>query len=431
MRVAVVGAGIAGLGAAWALSARHEVHLFEASTRLGGHSNTVVLPGPRGPVPVDTGFIVYNERTYPHLVRLFAALGVDTRSSDMSFSFSVEGGLEYGGSVRGLLTQPWRLADRRYRRMVADIVRFRSRTDRLTSSRLDGTLGDLVAAEGFSPGFVDDYLVPMTAAIWSAKPSEIVDFPASAMIRFLQNHGLIGLTDRPQWRTVVGGSRSYVSRMAESIGSGVHLSAPVTRVVRQPGGVVLTTPRGESTFDHLVLAVHSDQALNVLGADADPAEHEILSGVSYQDNLAVLHSDKRLMPRRHAAWSSWNHMASADRADRRVSVTYWMNRLQSIDPSMPLFVSLNPFRQPDRVHARFTYAHPRFDAGALLAQRRLPRIQGVARTWFAGAWCGYGFHEDGLQSGLNVAAALGSPAPWHDDVRPVSSAPRVPSLVRT
>lgn len=414
MRIAVVGSGIAGLAAAWALDRHHHVDVFEADDRLGGHANTVTVDMASGPIAVDTGFVVFNHRTYPNFVRLIAELGVATAPSDMSFSLSVaDGGLEYAGRLAGLLVQPRRLLSPRYLRMMTDIVRFRSVESLATTLDERATVADLVRAGGYSSGFVEDYLVPMTAAIWSARPQEILAFPAATMLRFLSNHGLIGLTDRPQWRTIVGGSTSYIQRLADRLHGNIYLSTPVKKVKRHPGMVEIRTAAGSGWYDQVVLAVHSDQALAILGGDADRAERSVLSRIPYQDNLAVLHTDRRLMPRSRRAWSSWNHMAGPERdGSQRVSVTYWMNRLQPLDTPDDLFVSLNPAIEPNQVHGRFSYAHPRFDAAALGAQHNLAHIQGRRGTWFAGAWCGYGFHEDGLNSGLTVARALGAHPPW-------------------
>jgi predicted NAD/FAD-binding protein len=330
------------LGAAWALSKRHEVHLFEADARLGGHANTVDVDVPEGTIAVDTGFIVFNDRTYPNLVRLFEALDVATSPSDMSFSFSVADGLEYGGNLAGLLTQPRRLLTKRYRRMISDIGRFRS-FDPAELPGPDVTHQPFLTSSGYGDGFVDDYLVPMTSAIWSAKPADILEFPASTMLGFLENHGLIRITDRPVWRTVNGGSRSYVVRIAASIEGTIHLSSPVRRIRRDPSGVEIVTSDGLARFDQMVLAVHSDQALRILGSEATPLEVELLSAVRYLENTAVLHSDRTLMPRNRRAWTSWNHMADCDRDGRnRVSVTYWMNRLQELPTDTEIFVSLNP-----------------------------------------------------------------------------------------
>ena len=420
MRIAVIGSGIAGLGAAWALQREHEVVVFEADTRPGGHAHTVDAQG----VAVDTGFIVYNEATYPHFTRLLTALGVHTSPSDMSFAFSLDGALEYRGSLRGMLADPRNMLRRRFRTMVRDISRFRSDGETLLATAGDRPLGDVLTDAGFGPGFVDDYLLPMAAAIWSARIGEIRGYPAASFLRFFANHGLIRISDRPQWRTITGGSRSYVDRMVASLD--VRLGHAVVGLDRSDDVAVLTS-HGSETFDHVVLATHTDQTLDLIGSDATAAEREILGSIRYEDNIAVLHTDRSLMPRRRAAWASWNYLTEvADREHRRASVTYWMNSLQPLATSTEIFVSLNPIRRPEGVLGSWTYAHPQFDLEAIVAQRRLGEIQGHNRTWFAGAWAGCGFHEDGLQSGLNVAAALGSPAPWHDAVVPVSSAPPIP-----
>jgi predicted NAD/FAD-binding protein len=432
-RIAIIGSGISGLGAAWALHRAHEVTVYEARDRIGGHSHTVDVRLGGAIIPVDTGFIVYNEVTYPHLTRLFRHLGVPTEPSDMSFSFSVDGGVEYGASLRGLLAQPFRLGDSRYRAMLRDIARFRRTGVDLMSEAGDLSITELLEAHGFSRGFVEDYVLPMLGAIWSARRRDIRRFPAASMLRFLANHGLIEIFGRPRWRTVSGGSREYVRRLSRPFARRIKLRSPVTAVERSIEGVAVTTPGGTESFDHAIFATHTDQALRILGAQATPLEHQLLGSIRYEPNRVYLHSDNRLMPRRRAAWSSWNSIAHrADTEDRAASVTYWMNRLQNLDKASPLFVSLNPIRlpDPDLVHGTYQYSHPQFDAAAVAAQRRLPEIQGRHRTWYAGAYSGYGFHEDGLQSGFNVAAALGCPPPWHDDVVPMSSAQHAKPPVR-
>ncbi|NNF63793.1 MAG: NAD(P)-binding protein [Acidimicrobiia bacterium] len=423
--MAVIGAGISGLGASWALSRAHRVVLYEARNRLGGHSHTVDVPTADGPVPVDTGFIVYNEVTYPHLTRLFETLDVPTSPSDMSFSVSIDGGVEYGGSARGLLAHPRNLLRRSYRDMLQDIWRFRRLGPQLLASADRSSIGDLLDAHGFSPAFVDDYLVPMMGAIWSTSGSDIRRYPAEPMLRFLTNHGLIHVTGRPRWRTVTGGSRQYVQRLSHAIDGDIRLGSPVRAIRRDHSGVEIDTSGGTEAFDQVVIAAHSDQTLRMLGDAATQQELSALSAIRYQPNVAVLHSDASLMPRSKAAWTSWNAMASAEGFDQRTSVTYWMNRLQPLTTERAMFVTLNPIVEPDPAltHGSFEYSHPQFDAAAVSAQHQLAALQGSNRTWFAGAYMGYGFHEDGLQSGLNVAAALGSPAPWHHDVVPMSSAP--------
>ena len=429
-RIAIVGAGISGLGAAWALHRDRDVIVYEARDRLGGHSHTVEVESNGRAVPVDTGFMVYNEVTYPHLTRLLRQLHVPTEASDMSFSFSAEGGIEYRASLWGILAQPMRLFGPRYRAMLRDIFRFRRIGVDLMNDAGDLSITELLEAHGFSEAFIEDYVLPMLGAIWSARPSGIRRFPAASMLRFLSNHRLIEVVGRPRWRTVSGGSREYVRRLSRPFADRIRLGSPVTAVTRNALGVAVTTPLETELFDQVIFATHTDQALQILGPEATPAEQEILGSIQYEPNRVCLHSDKRLMPRRRAAWSSWNSFADrTNPSDRVASVTYWMNRLQNLDPALPLFVSLNPLEEPDPglVHGVYEYSHPQFNAAAVDAQRHLPAIQGHNRTWYAGAYSGYGFHEDGLQSGFNVAAALASPPPWQRDVVPMSSAP--PAMV--
>jgi hypothetical protein len=421
--IAVVGSGISGLGAAWALHRKNDIVVFEADDRVGGHSHTVDVPGPNGVTSVDTGFIVYNEKTYPNLTRLFDHLGVPTEPSDMSFSVSVAGHLEYGASLAGVLAKPANLVRPRFLGMLTDIDRFRRMAGDLDP--LPGeTIGEFVARHRFGIGFVEDYLFPMTGAIWSAGNATIADYPAASILSFLGNHGLIDIVGRPEWRTVSGGSRAYVQRLTAGFADRIRRATPVESVRRTPEGVLVVAGGATERFDQIIIATHSDQALAILGDDASAEERRLLEAIRYRMNEAVLHSDRRLMPRRRGVWSAWNAMKTSHDDGGVASITYWMNRLQNLDASLPLFVSLNPVREPvpGTVHGRYAYAHPVFDQRAIEAQSQLARIQGRANTWFAGAYLGYGFHEDGLQSGLNVAAALGSPAPWHGSFTPASSA---------
>lgn len=438
-RIAVVGSGIAGLGAAWALtdprngSTQNHVTLYEADDRLGGHANTVMVDEPGGPIWVDTGFIVYNEHTYPNLIRLFDELGVETEKSDMSFSFSDPGRLEYAGRAGGLLRNRAVLGSPRFRRMLVDLVRFRNQGRALLVEADGLTMGELLAANDYRDGFVHDYVVPMTAAVWSANAEHILDYPAQSLLRFLDNHGLIRITGAPQWRTVSGGSREYVGKIHKRLegGATVLTGTPVLSVSSRGDHVVVTTPRSSDTFDQVVLATHTDQSLRMLGDEATVDERRVLGAIRYESNVAVLHRDASLMPTQRRLWSSWNSLATHDGHAGNTSLTYWMNRLQNIEAS-DLFVTLNPNREPSGdLCETFEYAHPQFDAAAIGAQHELATIQGQRRLWFAGAWCGYGFHEDGLQSGLNVAQALGSTAPWAQQVSPMSSAPAVPSAPLT
>lgn len=428
-RIAVVGGGAAALGAAWALSRRHRVTLFERNAYVGGHANTVDVAAPDGrPVAVDTGFIVYNERTYPNLIRLFDRLAVPTRATTMSFAVSLDGGgLEYsGGSLGGLVGQPANLLRPRFLRMVSDILRFYRQAPSLLAAGDDSqTLGDYLSEQGYGQGFIHDHLLPMAAAIWSAPPETMLAFPVCSFVRFCCNHGLLQLSDRPQWRTVAGGSRSYVQRLLAASRIEVRLAAPVLRVERGAAGVRLFTAAGAEDFDEVVIGTHADEALALL-ADPSGAEARLLGAFRYQENLAVLHGDPGLMPRRRRVWAAWNYVGDragqsvpggGRAADRRLCVTYWMNELQGLPPELPLFVTLNPSRpiRDAAIHQRFRYHHPVFDTPAMRAQRDLPSLQGRRGTWFCGSYFGYGFHEDAFSSGLAVAASLGVPA-W-DGVR--------------
>lgn len=429
MRIAVIGSGIAGSSAAWALSQEHLVTVFERDLRLGGHSHTVDIDYDGTRVSVDTGFIVYNEHNYPDLTALFAHLGVETLASDMGFSVSADGGkFEWCGRGIGILeTLDGVFAQRRnifrpsHLWMLREMSRFnRESLKDLQAGNLAGkSLGDYLIERKYSLRLVHDYLVPMGAAIWSTPVDRMLDFPAENFVAFFDNHRLLHI-DRPVWRTVRGGSRNYVEKLATHFRSRLHLGTGAERIERTRNGVIVTDTSGNShTFDQIVIAAHSDQALRMLG-DASDAEREILGAIKYRPNDVYLHRDTRLMPKRKRAWTSWNFLREGARGEPGgdVAVTYCMNVLQGIDSSMPLFVSLNPpfAPAPEMTFARFTCEHPQFDATAFAAQKKLDSIQGARRTWFCGAWTGYGFHEDGLRSGLNVAQALGAAIPWRAPV---------------
>lgn len=418
-RIAVIGGGIAGLGAAWALSRQHDVTVFEANAWPGGHSNTVEADYDGVKIPVDTGFIVFNNWNYPNLLRLFAHLQVPSTTSDMSFAVSVgNGALEWSGSsIATLFAQKRNLLRPRFHRMWRDILRFnRAAVRDLDAGRLAGrSLGDYIADGGYGDGFRLDYLLPMGAAIWSSPLAEMMAFPAETFIRFFRNHGLLSIDDRPQWSSVKDGSREYVRRLIADGAFDLRLSTPVRSLRRDGGGISLVADGQSQHFDQAVLACHADQALLLLGDEASTAERAILSGFRFQPNRAVLHRDPLLMPRRRQVWSSWNYLSEPRRdLQRQVALTYWMNRLQSIDDRYPLFVTLNPVQEPcpETVFAEFTYEHPLFDRPAIDAQARLGDIQGMDRLWFCGAWCNYGFHEDGFTAGLKVAAGLGVADPF-------------------
>jgi hypothetical protein len=418
MRIAVIGAGISGLSAAWLLGKAHDVVLFEAAPRLGGHANTVRLDGDGASIAVDTGFIVYNEATYPNFIALMEHLGVATQPTEMSFAVSLDGGrLEYSGtSVAGLFAQRSNLVRPRFWAMLQDIARFyrNASNDVLTGDSVDVSLGDYLAAGRYGTAFRDDHLLPMAAAIWSAPCAEILSYPAAAFLRFHHNHGLLQLTDRPVWRTVIGGSAVYVQRLRDAFSGTVRTDTPVRQVSRGPNEVVLLGDGWSERFDAVVFATHADQTLAML-ADPATAESEALGAFRYSRNRAVLHGDTSLMPRRRRAWASWNHIGDRSRPEASCAVTYWMNRLQALPVDRPLFVTLNPPDMPreDTILHEETYEHPLFDAAALDAQARLWSLQGVRRSWFCGAYFGSGFHEDGLQAGLAVAEALGGMRrPW-------------------
>ncbi|MES2940589.1 MAG: FAD-dependent oxidoreductase [Pseudomonadota bacterium] len=417
MRIAVVGGGIAGLAAAHALRGRAEFTLFEAAPRFGGHANTVDVTLDGVTHGVDTGFLVFNERTYPGLVRLFAQLGVATAASDMSFSVQVPGALggnrplEWSGSnLDTVFCQRGNLMRPRFLRMLRDLLRFNRLCTLLAQAGaelpLRESLADFLARERFGPEFRDWYLLPMAACIWSCPSAQMLRFPIGTLIRFCHNHGLLQVTGRPQWYTVRGGSRHYVDAIVAGLPD-ARAATPVRRIWRGPQGVTVATDAGSEQFDRVVLAVHSDQALAML-ADPDSAEAGVLSAIGYQRNRAVLHTDAAMLPANRRAWAAWNYEGAPPGRRALVCLHYLVNRLQPLPWQQPVIVSLNPVRPiaPQHVLAEFDYAHPVFDAAALQAQTQLQDLQGRRHTWFCGAWTGYGFHEDGLASGQAAARQL-------------------------
>jgi uncharacterized protein len=419
--VAIIGSGIAGLGSAWLLKGRYEVHLFEAGNDFGGHTNTITVDEGAHRVPVDTGFIVYNEKNYPNLTALFAELEIATHPTVMSFGVTVDNGrIEYAGSnLNTLFAQRRNLARPGHWKMLGEILRFNTSCKELLGT--DGfarrTLGDFLHEEGYSISFRDYYLLPMAAAIWSCPTRAMLEFPLESFAHFFRNHGLLDIRNRPQWRSVLGGSRNYVERILDTLGGRAACASPVRTVIRAGNKrpELLFSDGGRRSFDRVIVATHADQALRLLDAPT-PQEAALLGSFRYQSNRAFLHSDPSLMPRARRVWSAWNYLAGkgAGMTDR-VSVTYWMNRLQRLDARRDYFVSLNPLQAPDRFHAAMTYEHPVFDADAIAAQPRLGEIQGKRDTWFCGSYFGYGFHEDALSSAVAVASHLGVKAPWHRD----------------
>jgi predicted NAD/FAD-binding protein len=414
-RIAVVGAGVAGLTAAYILQRQHRVTLFERNDYAGGHTHTVTIPdGPDRGTPVDTGFIVMNHRNYPLLTRLLDQLGVALRDSEMSFSYWDEStGLQYsGGGVNGLFAQRRNLLRPAFIRMVREIFRFFNAAEcDMTAGRLrEQTLGDYLERNGYSEMFIRHHLIPMAAAIWSTPDNRMMEFPAESFVQFFHNHGLLTVNDRPQWRTVVGGSHSYVKRMLADFTGEVRLSAPIASVRRFEDRAALATSTGPAgEFDGVVIAAHADEALAML-ADPSEAERRLLGAWVYQPNDTMLHTDASVMPPLHRVWSSWNYTRERDSDPAGpASLSYWMNRLQGLRTSAPLFVSLNR-RAPlsaDRVVMRTVYHHPTYSREALAAQRELPALNGQRRTWYCGSYFGYGFHEDAVRSAVEVARCFG------------------------
>jgi predicted NAD/FAD-binding protein len=433
MKLAIVGSGISGLAVAHAMKHQADITVFEAGDYFGGHTHTVdvTLPTPQGMVThgVDTGFLVFNERTYPNLIKLFTELDVETAPSDMSFSVKVPGALrgrtlEWSGTdLNSVFAQRSNLVNPKFWRMLLDVLRFNALCTRIANEQreteLQQPLADFLRTHNFSEPFRDWYFLPMLGCIWSCPTDQMLQFPVATMIRFCHNHGLIQVTDRPQWFSVVGGARNYV----EKILAGVHdkrLNTPVRLIERDAMGVRIVTDGHAERFDQVVIATHTDQALRLL-REPSAEERSLLGAIRYQDNHAVLHTDARVLPSNSKTWAAWNYerAANSERESARVCLHYLLNRLQRIPFQQPVVVSLNPVQaiDPATIVGEYAYAHPVFDLAAIEAQKRLPLIQGQQRTWFAGAWTGYGFHEDGLKSGLNLGRALQQLI--HDQAQPV------------
>ena len=410
MRIAIVGSGISGLSAAWLLSRQHEVVLFEANDYLGGHTDTHRVEVDGRTLDVDTGFIVHNPLNYPLLTRLFEELGVETQATTMGFSVQdARSGLEYNAtSLDGLFCQRRNLASPRFWGMLRDLSRFYRSVPALLDEDGPGpSLGEYLAANGYGAAFRDQHLVPMASALWSSPVQSVLAFPAKYLVQFMANHHMLQVAGRPEWRVVRGGSRRYVEAMASHWNVQVRLSSPVRGVTRDDHGVTVRCDAGTERFDQIVLACHSDQALQLLD-DASEGERELLGAIHYQANDTVLHTDARLLPRNRKAWAAWNAFLPAD-ASQESTVSYCMNLLQGLPGDTPLVVSLNRTQDidPARILRRRQYHHPLHTHAAVAAQARRQEIQGVRRTWFAGAYWGWGFHEDGMRSGVEVAKALG------------------------
>lgn len=412
-KIAVIGSGAAGLTAAYLLNARYEITLFEKNDYLGGHTNTLTIPdGPDAGTPVDTGFIVYNDRNYPTLLRLFERLGIKGQPSDMSFGVNVPSiNLQYSSYVPdGLFAQKRNYFRPVFWRMISDILRFnKEATADLMSERLgDQTLGSYLRKGSYSRPFMDYYLIPMGAAIWSTPCGQMLDFPASTFMRFFHNHGLLGLKGRPSWMTVPGGSQSYVKVIRRELEGKYRVSLPAEKIKRTPDAVFVTTSKGTESFDFAVVAAHADEAYRLL-SDPDADEARLLGPWTYSKNRAILHWDESVMPSSPKAWASWNYHRDSEAPSAPVSLSYHMNRLQSLKTRRQYFVSLNLSKLPERpkIIREIDYMHPVYTPAALRTQKELPGLNGRRRTYFCGSYFGYGFHEDAVKSGMQAAGVLG------------------------
>jgi predicted NAD/FAD-binding protein len=413
MKIAIIGAGISGLTCAYLLNRQHDIKVFEAEKTIGGHTATkdVLIDGQH--YPVDTGFIVYNDWTYPNFIKLMDELGVDSHPTEMSFSVRCEKtGLEYGGNnLNTLFAQRSNLLNASYIKMLFDIMRFnREAVDDLTFRRISatGTLGEYLQAKGYGDAFINHYLIPMGSAIWSAPNQVMLDFPLLFFVRFFKNHGLLSVNNRPQWRVISGGSRAYLEPLARSFNNKIYTSHPVSSVIRSSEGAsVQVEGKPVEHFDQVVFACHSDQALKML-ADPSPEESALLGAIPYSNNEVVLHTDASLLPKRQLAWSSWNYLLPEQQQTAPV-LTYNMNILQGIDAPVTFCVSLNTTQRidPEKILGQYQYAHPVFSLESVQATNNWSQINGVNRSWFCGAYWGNGFHEDGVNSALKVTRALG------------------------
>lgn len=414
--IAIIGSGIAGLSAAYLLQDKHNVTVYEKEPRLGGHSRTITVKYGDRIIPVDTGFIVFNERNYPSLTALFRRLGVNVKNSDMTYAFTTgEGRFEWGAKdFNTIFGQRRNLLRPSFLHLLREVIRFNAEVVERVANDPDITLGQLIESMGLSDNFKRYYLLPISGAIWSCPPQQMLQFPAKLFVNFFDNHGLLAMSGQPQWLTVDGGSQQYVQRLAAALKRRPLNGVGAARVERSAGGACVRDTTGtDTTFDHVVFACHPDQAIALL-ADPNDAERQALGAIRYEENLAILHKDPRFMPRRRRCWSAWNYHAGREGDEAQVTLTYWMNKLQSIDERYPLFVTLNPTAPvaDADIFDKTTFHHPVFDTEAIAAQRKLALMQGERNTWFCGAYMRHGFHEDGLVSAMTVAAKLGARAPW-------------------
>lgn len=416
-KIAILGSGISGLGSAFLLNPDHQITVYEKAPRVGGHSRTITVDYDGARIPVDTGFIVFNRPNYPNLSGLFAHLNVPSHASDMTFAASIrDGWLEWGAQdLNTVLGQRRNIFRPRFGLLVRDVMKFNAQAQETVERHPELTLEGLIAKLGLGEWFRRYYLLPMSGAIWSCAPCEMMNFPARTLVRFFANHHLLSYSGQPEWRTVTGGSQEYVRRLTASFADRIRTNCGAVAVTRQGDGKVEVrdTQGGCEIYDQVVLACHGDEALALL-TDADAQERAALSAFRYQRNTAILHRDTSLMPRRRRCWASWVYTSDGEFLHPRITVTYWMNRLQGIDESRPLFVSLNPKRDiPDEmIFDKAEFDHPLFDSAAIAAQPKVAALQGRRATWFAGAHLGHGFHEDGLSSAVAVARGLGAVIPW-------------------
>jgi len=424
MKIAVIGAGVSGISAAWLLSPNHEVDVYEGDSRLGGHTCTVDLDTGAGPFPVDTGFQVFNRRTYPNLTRFFRHLEIDAVDADMSFSVQVrDADIEWSGtSLDSVFAQRKNIANPKFVRMLGDVLRLSREADRLLADPTvaDLTLGELMKREGYSDAFTDWYLIPMGDAIWSTPPGDMLEYPALTFLRFCDNHGLLHIMGKPMWLSVPGGARRYVEAASRTFSGEVYQDEPAEKVERTATGVKVHTSQRSREYDAVIMATHPPETREILGQAMTPAEREILGAFEYWDNDVVLHTDESFMPRSRRAWASWNwYSASEDLSKSMLMLTYRMNTLQQIPEGTPTVMeTLNRDREPANGTklAELTFQHPMYSKAAVAAQARLHEIQGSDRIWYAGAWTRYGFHEDGILSAIRVAEPLGAKLPWAEEL---------------